>query len=501
MAERTRDTDPAVRALAVCLMAHARPDPATVLPFLEDPDPRVRARTAAALYALGEAERAQEALDQLLVSPDEAQRLAALEAIAEVKKATGASRWFEFLNDPSPAIRAAAARGLARHESPQALQALLELLDDESPQLRQAATVALRAASGAAASLLRLLQSGTERAQDAALDALEGRGAEVGEGLLAWAADEFNRAAQLRGWHSSLRPAIASPAIDCLQHVLQTAEWQAEVRVLRALALLHGPRPVSLIARALQQTDGETRAQALEALDALGDTRLARPLVRLLEEPSPSANGLQVEAALRALALHPRPWIRALAVYAQVERLGRELAELSSRARVDPSPLVRQTAERSRLTAGGFMAETSATLGTIERVLCLRRVPIFQQLAPEDLQRLADVAEERLFPPGEYLCREGDVGEELFILVEGRVRVVKAANGATRTLRQLQAGDYIGELAILRQQPRSASVIAEGGSVRVLAIGGPALKAILSDRPEVALSMLTSLAERPSTLV
>lgn len=147
------------------------------------------------------------------------------------------------------------------------------------------------------------------------------------------------------------------------------------------------------------------------------------------------------------------------------------------------------------------MAETSATLGTIERVLCLRRVPIFQQLAPEDLQRLADVAEERLFPPGEYLCREGDVGEELFILVEGRVRVVKAANGATRTLRQLQAGDYIGELAILRQQPRSASVIAEGGSVRVLAIGGPALKAILSDRPEVALSMLTSLAERPSTLV
>jgi ATP-binding cassette subfamily B protein len=137
----------------------------------------------------------------------------------------------------------------------------------------------------------------------------------------------------------------------------------------------------------------------------------------------------------------------------------------------------------------------------MDRILALRQVPLFGNLAPEDLQRIAEIASERIVQAGDYVCREDEIGDELFVIVEGQVRVTKHSNGTERTLRILQAGEHVGELAILREQPRSASVSAEGGSIRVLVIRGDALKAILHERPEVALAMLASLAERLSTQV
>jgi CRP-like cAMP-binding protein len=162
--------------------------------------------------------------------------------------------------------------------------------------------------------------------------------------------------------------------------------------------------------------------------------------------------------------------------------------------------MVREAAQGAVAIFGGGMTETLKTLGTIDRILFLRQVPLFNHLTPEDLQQIAEIATERIFPPGEYLCREGDLGDELFVIVEGQVRVTKGANGAVRTLRTLRAGDHIGELAILREGPRSASVVAENGDVRALVIACDAFKAILRDRPEVAMAMLASLAERLSTL-
>jgi hypothetical protein len=210
-----------------------------------------------------------------------------------------------------------------------------------------------------------------------------------------------------------------------------------------------------------------------------------------------------VSQVLQRLSFHSDRWIRAIAVHAIGDQLAGDLQTLAARARDDPELIVRQAAtdalRGSPLHFGGTMPETSQMLGTMDRILFLRQVPIFSNLAPEDLASIAEIATERLFPPGEYLCREGEMGEELFVIVEGQVRVAKDSNGTLRTLRVLQTGEQIGELAILREQPRSASVIAEGSNVRALVLGGDALQAILRDRPEVALAMLASLAQRLST--
>ena len=58
------------------------------------------------------------------------------------------------------------------------------------------------------------------------------------------------------------------------------------------------------------------------------------------------------------------------------------------------------------------MPETSRTLGDLETMLCLRRVPLFEGLDPEDLQRIASTAVEHVYPAGEALFREGEVGDD-----------------------------------------------------------------------------------------
>jgi hypothetical protein len=203
------------------------------------------------------------------------------------------------------------------------------------------------------------------------------------------------------------------------------------------------------------------------------------------------------------LTTQPDKWVRALAVYALGELMSRDLEALLGRAREDPAEIVREAAGKfvspSATKMGGAMSETLKTLGTMDRILFLRQVPLFENLAPEELESIAELASERVFSADEFLCRQGETGDELFVVVDGRVRVEKQVEGITKTLRQLDVGEHIGELAVLREQPRSASVIAEGTGVRTLVLSGQAVRSILRDRPEVAMAMLTSLAERLST--
>ena len=144
------------------------------------------------------------------------------------------------------------------------------------------------------------------------------------------------------------------------------------------------------------------------------------------------------------------------------------------------------------------MAGAETSLGEIERMLELRRVPLFERLEPEDLQRVAALADERSFPAGEPIVREGDVGNELFVILEGQVRVDKEdPDGSTRAIRTYEEGEHFGELAVLLEQPRVATVVAVT-DVRTLVIGGDGLTAILRERPEAAMAILATLAARIS---
>ncbi len=505
------DEDAAVRASAVRALGQLRPEAVDTLAarLAEDPAAAVRAELAVALAGAGEVARADELLDGLLTAADPDDRAIGLAASARAEGPRLAERATRGLADGSSRVRAAAAEAFAPAlhaegtDEPAAIALLVAALDDEALAVRRAAAQTLAGHDLAAAAMVEVLSSGSERAQEAAVRGLEGTGTEMIEPVRAWAHERIARVTRLRVHAAALQPAdpsgIGAPdraSIEFLCGLIGRRERRTEAQLLTAIATLGAPEATGLLRRSLRAPDPDVRAQAIEALDALGDHELGREVVGLLDTEVRAGNEATDEA-LRSLGDDPDPWIRALALRAIGDRMTASYRELVDDAANDPDPIVRATAATMPLIGGRPVTETARTLDELERMVVLRRVPLFSELDPEDLQRIAASAAERLYPAGEPLVREGDVGDELIVIVSGTVSISKREGDSERFVRTYEAGDHIGELAVLRDRPRAATVIADV-DVRGLCIGGEALRAILQERPEAAMAMLATLAERIS---
>lgn len=135
-------------------------------------------------------------------------------------------------------------------------------------------------------------------------------------------------------------------------------------------------------------------------------------------------------------------------------------------------------------------------LSTLERMLFLRNVSFFENLHLDQLRALARGCQEITAPEGEIIVKQGTVGNSLFVVVEGRVRVeFNNADGATTVLSHLGVREVFGEISLLDGSLRSANVVAET-PVLLLSIHREALNTALEDDPNIAMVMLQSLAQR-----
>jgi hypothetical protein len=115
----------------------------------------------------------------------------------------------------------------------------------------------------------------------------------------------------------------------------------------------------------------------------------------------------------------------------------------------------------------------------------LARMPIFSRLTERELLRVMQAFEVREYKDGEYVIKEGDKGDELFIVLDGKVRVSRG----DQTLTHLGPGEHVGEMALIRSVPRSASVSA-AGPAELIAIRRADFFEILRKEHEVAVKML-----------
>ena len=139
--------------------------------------------------------------------------------------------------------------------------------------------------------------------------------------------------------------------------------------------------------------------------------------------------------------------------------------------------------------------DTLNTVSMLERILLLREIPIFAELAPEDLELVANIAREEWYPRGAVLFHQGDEGNMMFVIVEGNLQVLRTVNGVEQVLTERGAGDFVGKMAIIESAPRSATLCAQT-DVRVLAIDGETFKGILRERPDVSFAVLRSVSRR-----
>ena len=479
--EALRAPEPGVREMAVSLLSDGLVTRARTIVrgLLDDPDPRVRVAAVRALARpqpelAGADPGAGEEADLARLADDPDPRVRA--AVVVARSVTDPAATIALVGDPTSAVRAAAIEALAPRDGvplpDEARNAVIVALDDETGRVRAAAASTLGADDGPATDLVDVVEHGWRRASTAALDALAARSARTGQDpavrqpILAFAETIADRATEVRRDRLVLA-VTAIPAERFLVDVLAARERDLVRSLLGALAVLGAPEASGLIRRCLAADDPETRAQAIEALESLGDRALAGRVVRLLEE-APQTELPTRDAILDRLGHDDDPWLRRLA-----------------------------------LACGGepTMAEATRSRTELETMLLLRRVPLFEGLDPEDLQRIAATAIERVYDADEPLMTEGDLGNGLVVLLEGTVRVEKVEpDGSIRRIRTYEPGEHIGELAVLRERPRIASVIAEAGGARGLWVSGVALKAILVERPDAAMAMLATLAERLSRM-
>jgi CRP-like cAMP-binding protein len=121
----------------------------------------------------------------------------------------------------------------------------------------------------------------------------------------------------------------------------------------------------------------------------------------------------------------------------------------------------------------------------------LKGVPLFGGCSKAELQRVASLADELDLAEGATLIREGERGREFIVVVDGTVRVTRKG----KKVRDLGAGDFIGEIALVSDVPRTATVTSTS-PVRLLVVTDRAFRGLVEQMPSIATKVLQSLGER-----
>lgn len=124
----------------------------------------------------------------------------------------------------------------------------------------------------------------------------------------------------------------------------------------------------------------------------------------------------------------------------------------------------------------------------------LRSVPLFQELQPKQLKQLSKWTTTRTYQPGQVIVRQGDLGLGLYCIQSGRVRVTQETPSGPQEVRTMGPGEAFGELSLLDNNPRSATVTATEPTTAVLLDKGQFL-AELRTYPEIALGILPVLVQ------
>ena len=126
-----------------------------------------------------------------------------------------------------------------------------------------------------------------------------------------------------------------------------------------------------------------------------------------------------------------------------------------------------------------------------ERIASLRQTDLFNAFDDQELQQFAEAVAEIRLEPGQILFQEGDCGQEIFVVVEGELRIFKDK----RIITAIRPGNYVGEMAILEDKPRSASVESVTPSL-LLKITSAQFQEYLAKQPRSLVSMMTTLSRR-----
>jgi HEAT repeat protein len=464
--------------------------------LMADPSPQIRAEAAARAGPAG-----LEMLEKMIAAPETNVSVAGLSAAPESLLGAANAR----LHDPIPEVRAAALEFVARcpNSEPTFEQACDALAHDDQSVRRAAVLLlanidsdealdALASALGDASSLVQFAaESVLGGLGDEGIDVVESRLTDDNERtvesalrVIARAGGENSRKMLLlelrKRVHELWYWLIALQHIDGIgslpQRFLSAAFGDGIARnrriCFRILELVESPAIVQNVEKALRFGSPRARGDALEVLSHLGDREVAQYLVTL-HESGPISE--RMEAASKAV---------------DVPEDTRQLVAAASGSH---ARWVRLGAIAMQVGRDAAIPEEEETM---ERLLALKQISLFNRLSLDQLEAVHQITTEEEFVDGEVIMRQGEQGDRLYLLLEGQVKVFLHYGEATEQERDpMNAVTYMGEMAVLGGGTRTATIVSSGWT-RFLSLDGNSLRELVMQMPDISFEIFHVLANR-----
>lgn len=299
-----------------------------------------------------------------------------------------------------------------------------------------------------------------------------------------------------------------SCAVKLLLPAFHTECDAARDRMLLWLALGANANAVMKAREALLHHVAVQRTYALEVIDAQLPAEMKGWVMPAMESLTPAerlkqwrnvfpqtqqpAHARLRQAIVGAPAAWLAPWTKACALYAVGALPAPECADVATVASHSPERVVRDMAlwAGARLSTKGRQGGATM-LSTVERVMILKGVSMFADTPDDVLAEVAALFHELDAGAGEMLFEKGDMGDCLYVIVSGRVRIYDGA----RLLNELNEGEMFGEMTLLDPEPRTATAMASEQS-RLLRLDRDSFFALIQAQPQVSTGVIRMLTRR-----
>jgi HEAT repeat protein len=413
-------------------------------------------------------------------------------------------------------VRMAALEGLESRDD-ETLKRTIDLLNDPSEHIHELAKEKIRSASYENPLLLvEALAMPRRKVREGIFSLLESLNIKDVE-VFRFVRSELEKAYVYLAEIDAVGRLADGPERDLLKDHLDQKKRVLLDNLLRVLASQDRTGQMRIIWRGISSSDARQQSNSFEALEDMMDPSLSKIMLPLMEDLSFSEclaigkKHFQIprfDSDARTLYTHlleQSDWVAVvLALYLGSKAGSEGLDQETIKA------LAGSENARIRKYSQIFLAETradgetkehamDAEISIPERILHLKGIQIFEDLAVSELAAIASVSEETTFPPGENVIKEGEPGETMYLIIEGEVAVIKgqAGEGAGQEIEldRIGAGDYFGEMALFEDVVRSATIRTAQES-RLLVLHKQEFTEIVREYPQIALHICKVLSQR-----
>jgi hypothetical protein len=418
-----------------------------------------------------------------------------------------------YLSHPTESIRLAALEAV-EIDNDDVLKKIIFLMADMSENIHQTAKIKIETADYQNARLLveslNLPQSRVRKGIFEILESLEIKDLD----FFRFARSQVESGYQYLAEAERLREFPENPARNILiDHLSQKRLLQIE-NILRVLAVQDQSGQMNIIRRGIFSIDARQRANALEALDDTIDKALVRILMPLVEMSSTAESlavgrrnfGLKnIDSEQNKFMNHlltNEDWVTvALALGmlqdSGLEMVGREvIEEIATSENKHILQLVQRIIDQPPGHPGKSEDGMENDVTITDKILQLKGIEIFEGLSVSELAAVASVSEEIDYHANEIVIQEGSSGDTMYLIIKGEVSVIKNMGEQDEfQLDRIGGGDYFGEMALIEDLVRSASIRTEEPS-RFLVLHKQEFKEIVREYPQIALEICKVLGGR-----